>query len=165
MTKKPETVSTAYVARIVGLTKRQVQEHASSGVIPKLDHNKYNLEIAVQGYIRWLKDRIPGNRSGSITHSEINDHRARKEKHLADRAELELLRDQKAVLDRDQVERETTELLVLLKTQLRNIPGRVAMQLAGEIPEQEIKRIVLSEVDICLRELAKGVSENQERRK
>ena len=78
---------------------------------------------------------------------------------LADRAEIELLKDQQALLPSDEVERELVSLLLLLKTKLRNIPERVAMQLAGEIPEDLIKKIVLEEIDICLDELSKGMSD------
>lgn len=157
--KEPETVTTSYVARILGLQKRSVQDQTSAGVIPKVGFNQYILEDAVQAYIKYLKDRIPGNRSGDLTHTGISDQRFRKEKMLADRAEIELLKDQEALLPAEEVERGLVDLLILLKTKLRNIPERVAMQLAGEIPEQLIKDTVLEEIDLCLEELSQGMKD------
>ena len=74
------------IAKLLDLTPRRIQQLSSEGVIPKAERGRYELVPAVQGYIKYLKERsIKADTNGD----DYNAHRTRLTKVRADMAEIE----------------------------------------------------------------------------
>ena len=81
------TYPVATIARLLLLTERRVQQLVKEGVIPKTERNRYELAPAVQGYIRYLQERIAGNPSAPV---DFQLEKSRLVKIQADKAQIEL---------------------------------------------------------------------------
>lgn len=75
----------ATIAKLLMLTERRVQQLSAEGVIPKAERGRYELVPAVQGYIRYLKDRS----LGADVPGDEYEHKRRLLKAKADLAEME----------------------------------------------------------------------------
>lgn len=75
----------ATIAKLLMLTERRVQQLSAEGVIPKAERGRYELVPAVQGYIRYLKDRS----LGADVPGDEYEHKRRLIKARADLAEME----------------------------------------------------------------------------
>lgn len=94
------------------------------------------------------------------------DHRTKREKHLADIAELEYLERVGTLVSAAQVEREIMEIFTLLKSNIFRIIDRKAQQLSAETESTRIERLLRAEFtlvfDECSRELAATATEGAE---
>jgi hypothetical protein len=94
------------------------------------------------------------------------DHRTKREKHLADIAELEYLERVGTLVSAAQVEREIMEIFTLLKSNIFRIIDRKAQQLSAETDPTRIERLLRAEFtlvfDECSRELAATATEGTE---
>lgn len=94
------------------------------------------------------------------------DHRTKREKHLADIAELEYLDRVGTLVSAAQVEREIMEIFTLLKSNIYRIIDRKAQQFAAETDPTRIERLLRAEFtlvfDECSRELAATATEGAE---
>jgi phage terminase Nu1 subunit (DNA packaging protein) len=147
------TFPVATIAKLLMIGERQVQHLTATGVIPKSDRGRYELAGAVQGYIKYLKDRsIGGARDGVI---DYHTEKARHIKFQADLAELTLAKEQGQVTTVAQVERMTTKAFAEVRAGMRNLPSRTVSLLIGETDERRYKRVMLEEIDQILEVLAK----------
>ncbi|PTR17486.1 hypothetical protein C8R31_101650 [Nitrosospira sp. Nsp2] len=96
------------------------------------------------------------------------DHRTKREKHLADIAELEYLERVGQLVSAKEVERETMSIFSLLKISMFRIIDRKAQQLATETDPARIERLLRAEFtqvfDECSRELDTSTAEGTEER-
>jgi len=54
------------IAVLLDLTERRVQQLAGEGVIPRNSHGRYEIGLAVRGYVKYLRERsIRGDSSGA----------------------------------------------------------------------------------------------------
>lgn len=140
------------IAKLLMIGERQVQHLTSIGVIPKADRGRYELAGAVQGYIKYLKDRsLGGGRDGAI---DYHTEKARLIKLQADLAALDLAKKEAQVTTIDQVERMVTKAFAEVRAGIRNLPGRTVSLLIGETDERRFKRVLLEEIDAVLVSLA-----------
>lgn len=140
------------IAKLLMIGERQVQHLTSIGVIPKADRGRYELAGAVQGYIKYLKDRsLGGGRDGAI---DYHTEKARLIKMQADLAALELAKKEAQVTTVDQVEKMVTKAFAEVRAGMRNLPGRTVTLLIGETDERRFKKILLEEIDSVLEALA-----------
>lgn len=96
------------------------------------------------------------------------DHRTKREKHLADIAELEYLERVGMLVSAAEVEREIMEVFALLKSNVFRIIDRKAQQLDTEGDPARIERLLRAELnqifDECVRGLESGIAGGLEER-
>lgn len=140
------------IAKLLMIGERQVQHLTSLGVIPKAERGRYELAGAVQGYIKYLKDRsLGGGRDGVI---DYHTEKARLIKLQADLAALELAKKEGEVTTVDQVEKMVTKAFAEVRAGMRNLPGRTVSLLIGETDERRFKQVLMEEIDAVLVSLA-----------
>jgi hypothetical protein len=84
------------------------------------------------------------------------DHRAKREKHLADIAELEYLERVGTLVSAADVEREISEIFTLLKSNIFRIVDRKAQLLATESDPARIERLLRAELTLVFDECSRG---------
>lgn len=87
------------------------------------------------------------------------DHRTKREKHLADIAELEYLERVGTLVAAADVEREITEILRLLKSNMFRIVDRKAQMLATENDPARIERLLRAELTLVFDECSRGLDD------
>ena len=85
---------------------------------------------------------------------DYHAEKARLTRAQADTAEIELARARAEVVNVAQVERNLANLFAEVRTNLRNIPARVASTVTGQPDERAVKRLLLGEIDLALDALA-----------
>lgn len=138
------------IAKLLMLSPRRVQQLTADGVIPRAERGRYEIAPAVQGYIKYLQDRaITGN--GDIDYAT---EKSRLTKAQADLAEIEVARSRGDVVGAEQLTRNLTNLFTEVRTNMRNIPGRVSSSLLGLTDERKLKTVLLAEIDQALTSLS-----------
>ena len=138
------------IAKLLMLSERRVQQLTADGVIPRAGRGRYEIAPAVQGYIKYLQDRaITGN--GDIDYAT---EKSRLTKAQADLAEIEVARSRGDVVGAEQLTRNLTNLFTEIRTNMRNIPGRVSSSLLGLTDERKMKTVLLAEIDQALTSLS-----------
>lgn len=133
------------IAKLLMLTERRVNQLAKEGIIPKSERGRYELAPAIQGYIRWLKDKASPNISGDAV--DYHSEKTRKLKAEADLAEMAASKRKGELLEADQVQQAWINILVELKTNmLNNLPARISQATIGLDDDTEIKNKVLIEI-------------------
>ena len=145
------TYPVATIAKLLMISERRVQQLSQEGVIPKAERGRYELAPAVQGYIRFLQERSLRSDAQPI---DYHAEKARLTRAQADTAEIELARARAEVVNVAQVERNLANLFAEVRTNLRNIPARVASTVTGQPDEPAVKRLLLGEIDLALDALA-----------
>lgn len=95
------TYPVATIAKLLLLTERRVQQLTEQNIIPKAERGRYELAPAVQGYVKFLRDRALGGDAG-------DDGEGVKLKRAKRRA-AEVVAD---TLEKRKIEREPTLALV-----------------------------------------------------
>jgi len=95
------TYPVSTIAKLLLLTERRVQQLTEQNIIPKAERGRYELAPAVQGYVKFLRDRALGADAG-------DDGESVKLKRAKRRA-AEVVAD---TLEKRKIEREPTLLLV-----------------------------------------------------
>ena len=127
MAEKDPTYPVEFFGRLFNLTPRRVQQLASDGVIPKAGHGEYPLLASVQGYVKFLQERVSGDRK----EEGWRDERARLAKEQADRVALENARERGVLVYAQHVEDATASACASLSGDLDGLAGRLATTLAG----------------------------------
>jgi phage terminase Nu1 subunit (DNA packaging protein) len=114
------------IAKLLLLTDRRVQQLAAEGVIPKAERGRYALAPAVQGYVKYLKDRAIG---ADAEGGDAENAKHRLIKARARMAELEADTLEGKLLDRTEVEQAWKTLVLNMRAKLMAIPVRAAPQM------------------------------------
>ena len=133
------------MAKLLMVSERRVQQLAKEGVIPRADRGRYELVPTVQGYIKYLQDRC----SGEAVAYDYAVEKARLTKAQADLAEIEVARARQDVVSLAQIGRNLQGLFTVVKTNIRNVPGRIVLT-----DERRIKSLLLAELDQVLETMA-----------
>lgn len=153
-----DTVSTAELSNFLGIHRRTIQEWVSSGC-PVAHRAKLGdrggHQFVPRDVMNWLKERAVYEATGGNDPELMSAEEAKRRKLTAEAGlqEIELAKKKATVVDIEEMYRAKAEENAELRTNMRNIPSRVAMQCVGET-EKEIHRIILEEIDIALRALA-----------
>jgi phage terminase Nu1 subunit (DNA packaging protein) len=153
VSNKAPTYPVATIAKLLMLSDRRVQQLTKEGVIPKAERGRYELAPAVQGYIRFLQERSLRSDSSPI---DYHVEKARLTQMQASLAEIELVKARGDVVSVDQVTKNLAGLFAEVRTNIRNIPGRVVSSLIGMTDEREFKAVLLREIDLVLTALAEA---------
>jgi phage terminase Nu1 subunit (DNA packaging protein) len=139
------------IAKLLMLTERRVQQLSKDGVIPKAERGRYELAPAVQGYIRFLQDRMAGNAS-QVDSIDYHKEKARKIKAEADMAEIEAKKRRAEAIDAQEVKRAWQLILGEVRANMiGTTPARIAQLIRGLDNETEIKRIVREEIELAMK--------------
>ena len=152
MSNGAPTFPVGTIAKLLMISERQVQWLTKEGIIPKAERGRYELASAVQGYIKYLKDRsVGGARDGNI---DYHVEKARLTKMQADTAELMLAKEKGQLTTVSQVEKMVSKAFAEVRAGMRNLPGRTVSLLIGETNERRFKEVLLAEIDQALEAMA-----------
>jgi phage terminase Nu1 subunit (DNA packaging protein) len=133
------TYPVSTIARLLLLTERRVQQLTKAGVLPKAERGHYELAPAVQGYIKYLRDR---NIGADDPAADIGAFRARLVKAKAQAAEIEVDSLIGERLLQADVERAWQAILVPLRAGLIGLPTRMATAVANAETPREAQQIL-----------------------
>lgn len=145
--------SVSFIAKLLLVSERRVQQLAAEGVIQKAERGGYALAPSVQGYIKFLQERSLRSDQAPI---DYHAEKARLTKAQADKAEIESAQMSGDVVNLEQVERSLSNLFAEIRTSIRNIPDRVVSSLIGMTNEREFKNILTQEIDLALNALSES---------
>lgn len=140
----------AAVGRWLDLTERRIRQLRDQGILEEKRPGLYNLKDCVIKYIQYLR------RDGSSEEStaDYNAERARLAKVKRERQELELRREQREVLEAEEVETVMSDMMLGFQKKIRVIPVKLSPALAREKDPSEIFKILKQATDEALEELA-----------
>ena len=94
----PTTYPTSAMSKLPLMTDRHLQRLVATGVVPQAERGRFELAPAVQGYIRYLRDRGAGQSADGEGDARVEwqKARARRARVLADRMEEQVLDRQEA---------------------------------------------------------------------
>jgi len=151
---KGKLVGKQDIADIYGTTITTVTEWIRRGC-PVVQTGGKGIEwkINTAEVSKWLRQRDVENATGA----NLSDEQELKRRKLAaetQKAELEMLRVKGDVVPLKQVERSLANTFAEVKTNLRNVPRRIATSLIGEQSEARIKEVMIEEIDQALEVLS-----------
>lgn len=147
---KAPAVNVKTLATLLNVSERRVYQMANEGIVIQEDRGKYDLFASVQGYIRFLQKDTVGQ-GGS--EQEYRREKTGLAKAQRERAELELQATRGALVPKESVHKEGSELGVIVKSALMNIPSRLASELATISDPFEIHKMLSQEINEAMREL------------
>lgn len=145
------TYPVATIARLLLLTERRVQQLVKEGVIPKTERNRYELAPAVQGYIRYLQERMAGNTAAP---ADMHLEKSRLVKLQADKAQIELDHLNEVLVKTEDVAKEWENILTDMKSKVLSIPSKAAPLLSGQTEIHVIMDMLQKFVEEALLELS-----------
>jgi phage terminase Nu1 subunit (DNA packaging protein) len=150
------TYPVTFVAAVLGVTTRRVQQLAAEGIIAKPERAKYDLVKCVQGYIRFLQERSTVDQSGEQPAFDGKKERARLTKAQADKEELEVAALRGDLVAADQEAAVWTAYLANVRAKLLAIPHKIAPRVLIVTDLAEAQGLIEGEIHECLKELAEG---------
>lgn len=151
----PATHPLGTISKLLDLSERRVQQLSREGIIPKAERGRYELVPAVQGYIRYLRDR-----SLEVGVVSIDVARQRKTAAEAELAEIELAKARADVVGIEDVAKQWDTILTGVRTRLLAMPTKVAPMVAPETDQSLVKEVIEDAVHTALGELAAGLSDD-----
>lgn len=139
------------ISKLLLLTERRVQQLVKEGVIPKTERNRYELAPAVQGYIRYLQERMVGNTAQPL---DYQNEKSRLVRIQADKAQIELDHLNEALVPTEEVAKEWESILGDMKSKILSIPSKAAPLLRDEVEIAVIMDILQTFIDETLAELS-----------
>lgn len=140
MAEKDPAYSGDFLARLFNLTPRRVQQLASDGVIPRVSRGKYPLVASVQGYTKFLQDRVTGDRKDGW-----RGERERLAREQADRVAIENACTRGELIYAADVQEALSTAVASLAADLDGMPGRLASTVAGMNDPALIRSTILDE--------------------
>jgi len=157
MTLNLDKLTANGVARLFGISRRQVQNLAEDGVIPK--QGQFNTAHYVWDEVRdaYLRHKLtqvkPKRTTADVT--GMAGAELRKLNAEATLAELKAAKLRSEVVEIEYVERCQVRIYANLRARLLAIPSRLTQQLAGKTSRLQIKSIAETEINQALAELVK----------
>lgn len=153
-TASEPTYGVDVIARLLNVTPRRVQQLVKDGVIPKASRGKYTLVGSVQGYVKFLQEKLQD--PGGETRTNLNEERTRKTKAEADIAEMEAAKMRGDLVDALQMKQAMDLVISEVRAKLlNNAPTRIAARAKSEKREASIKSIAKEEIAASLLALSK----------
>lgn len=141
------------IAKLLLLTDRRVQQLAREGVLPRGEKGRYELVPAVQGYIKYLKDRA----IGADLPGDEGDHKRRLLKARADIAEMEAERLAGDLVPVDQVEKVWIEITSRVRQRMLAVAPKAAPIAAVENTAEACHEVIETFIHEGLAELASTI--------
>ncbi len=140
------------IAKLLDLTIRRVYQLTNEGVIPRAEKGRYELVPAVQGYIRYLRDRAIG--ADALPDESARASRARLIKAQAEAQEMENARVRGELLPREPVEQAIGAAFGVVRNRILAIDKKLPMRVLGCNSLPEIQAISSEMHNEALNELA-----------
>lgn len=155
---KQNLQGSAVIAKIFGVTTRRVEQLKAEGIIKGQGRpTKYDLLPTIQAYIRYLSDKANG-REKKQKDAQLETDKLDAEKRIkaakAEMAEIELKELRGKLHRAEDVEAITTDHVMYLRSMLMAMPGKLAVDLAGDHTAAEQADRVRQEVYYILENLA-----------
>lgn len=139
------------IASLLLITPRRVQQLAKEGVIPRATPGEYELAPAVQGYVKYLQEKVSGG-GEDTSKADVNKHNARRAKADADIAEMQAAKMAEQLVSAEDVSGVIVKLVSELRVKLlNNVPTRIAARAKSEKKATAIKAIAKEEITGALR--------------
>ena len=127
------TYPVSTIAKLLLLTERRVQQLTEQGVIPKAERGRYELAPAVQGYVKFLRDRALNGDGG-----EADDGEGVKLKRAKRRAaEVVAARLESSVIEKAPTLLRVRELAQRERDAILSWPARAAPVMAADLGVDE----------------------------
>lgn len=149
MTIADTEVTAQELSALTGYTDRHIRRFAEAGVIEKTGRNRYRLGQAVPALFEELS-------KGGDAGAELTKERVRKTRAEATMAELELAKATGEVCSIREAEDAMDMLIGLVRTNMLQIPTRVASMLIGETSESKFKDVLRQEIIQVLTDAAEA---------
>lgn len=147
-----------FIAKIFGVSTRRVEQLKTEGVISgEGKPTKYDLIPTVQAYIRYLSDKANGREkkaSDSESESVKLNAEAKLKKAKAEIAELELKELRGELHRAEDVEAIVTDSVMMLRSMLLGLPGKLAVDLADIDSAAEVADRIKKEVHDILNNMS-----------
>lgn len=145
------------IAKIFGVSTRRVEQLKAEGIIRGQGKpTKYDLLPTIQAYIRYLSDKANGREKREVM-ADLEEQKMRAEVEIkqskAKAAQMELKELQGKLHRAEDVEAITLDHVLFLRSLLTAMPGKLAVDLAGEHTAQEQAERVRQEVSFILSQL------------
>src|SRR3990172_6165652 len=140
------------IAKLLDLSIRRVYQLTNEGVIPKAEKGRYELVPAVQGYIRYLRDRAIG--ADALPDESARASRARLLKAQAEAQEMENAKVRGELLPRDPLEQAISAAFGVVRNRILAIDKKLPMRVLGCNSLREIEAISSEMHNEALQELA-----------
>lgn len=149
---------TQVIAKIFGVSTRRVEQLKSEGIIKGQGKpTKYDLLPTIQAYIRYLSDKANG-REKKQTDAQLLTAKLEAEKRIktakADMVELELKELRGKMHRAEDVEAIMTDHVLYMRSMLMAMPGKLAVDMAGNHTAAEQADRIKQEVYYILENLA-----------
>jgi len=139
------------IAKLLMITPRRLQQLAKEGHVPKAERGRYELVAAVQGYVRFLRDRaVAGDAGGG---GEAQD-RVRLVRARADIAEFEARRLEGELVPVEEVGEAWSEMVARFRARMLALPSKAAPVAAAEERAEVVHDIIETFIHEALAELA-----------
>ena len=150
--------STQIIAKIFGVSTRRVEQLKSEGIIKGQGKpTKYDLLPTIQAYIKYLSDKAYG-REQKETIANLEEAKLSAEVEIkqskAEAAKLELAELRGKMHRAEDVEAIFTDHVLFLRSMLLAMPGKLAVDLAGDHTAAEQAQTVKQEVYYILNNLS-----------
>ena len=163
MTEQPtdDTRPLPYIAALLGLSERRVNQLADQGVIPKTDRGRYDLRATVSAYMDYLRKAARRGRSvkgdaepdgGDGDAEQKADLRLKLAKAEQEEIKLEQMRGESH--SADEVERELSKMLGAFRTRCLALPTKLAPLIVNETNPAAVQAVLKTGIHECLSELA-----------
>lgn len=140
------------IAKLLDLSIRRVYQLTNEGVIPKAEKGRYELVPAVQGYIRYLRDRAIG--ADALPDESARASRARLLKAQAEAQEMENAKVRGELLPREPLEQAIGAAFGVVRNRILAIDKKLPMRVLGCNSLPEIQAISSEMHNEALNELA-----------
>ena len=152
--------TSAQVAKVFGMTSKRVQQLVADGVLETVDTPKgrrYDWDATVTRYVAYLTEKAYGR-------AQKEDVQNLEREKLAAEASIKKSKAAIAQMEQDELEGKlhraedvkaiTTDHVLFLRSMLMAMPGKLAVDLAGNHTASEQAEVVQNEVNFVLNSLA-----------
>jgi phage terminase Nu1 subunit (DNA packaging protein) len=146
-------VTATVLADLIGVSPRSITDLTKRGIVVRRGARGFDLRASLRGYTGHLRKLATG-RGGEAGIATGTVERARLAKAQADLAELRAAHLRGSLLDADEVEREWSDVLRMVRAGLLAVPSRAAQRLPHLTPH-DIGELD-AEVRAALTELGNG---------
>lgn len=141
------------LAALAGITPRRIRQLVESGRLARVGRNRYALGDAFAALVEEM--------AGGDKASELTAERVRKLRAEATLAELELAKQREEVAPLSECEKAWEQFCVILRTNMLNIPTRIAGSIIGETDERRLKAVLREEITLALQTAADYTPEQE----
>ncbi len=145
-----QAVPAKFLAELLNISQRRIQQLAKEGTIPKAERGQYPLLACIKGYVSFLQESLKSKKNNN---EELMEHRKRFEAARADEMELNLAVRKKELVIASDVEDAMTTMIANFRARLIALPSSVSAQGTG-LERAELEELVQKLTHEALDELS-----------